>query len=166
MTVLIFSLIRNLSAAEINNGFDLSDPLIPSEEILHGQPPRDGIPAIDHPCFITAKHVKFLKKQDRILGIERNGILKTYPIRILDYHEIVNDQFGKEAIVFTYYPLCGTGMAFKATVSGINLNFGVSGLLYNSDVLLYDRNTRSLWSQIKSQAISGTLKGKRLTQMG
>ncbi len=165
LTILIYSLFQNLTAAETINGFDLSDTLIPNEEIFHGGPPRDGIPAIDKPDFITVKEVNFLEENDRILGVERNGIRKAYPVRILDYHEIVNDQFGSEAIVISYCPLCATGMAFDATINDEKLSFGVSGLLYNSDVLLYDRNTGSLWSQIMSQAISGSLKGEKLDQI-
>lgn len=76
---------------------------------------------------------------------------------------MVNDRFGNEPVVVTFCPLCGTGMAFLATVEGRVLEFGVSGLLYNSDVLLYDRQTESLWSQLMTTAISGPLKGRRLT---
>ena len=158
LTILIYSLFQNLTATETINGFDLSDTLIPNEEIFHGGPPRDGIPAIEKPLFVSVEEVNFLEENDRILGVERNGIRKAYPVRILDYHEIVNDHFGNEAIVITYCPLCATGMAFDATINDEKLSFGVSGLLYNSDVLLYDRNTESLWSQIMSQAISGSLK--------
>jgi hypothetical protein len=80
--------------------------------------------------------------------VERNGVVKVYPIDILNWHESVNDHFRKEPIVITFCPLCGTGMAFLATVKGQPLKFDVSGLLYNSDVLLYDRDSESLWSQI------------------
>lgn len=92
----------------------------------------------------------------------RRGVVKAYPIAILNWHEVVNDQFGAERVVVTFCPLCGTGMAFLATVDGRALTFGVSGLLYNSDVLLYDRQTGSLWSQIMTTAIR-PLKAQRLT---
>lgn len=85
-----YLLTNHLSAAETINGFDLSDTLVPKEEILHGGPPHDGIPAIDKPHFVTIKKVNFLKQNDRIVGIDRNGIRKAYPVRILDYHEIVS----------------------------------------------------------------------------
>ncbi len=147
------------------NGFDLSDALVPVEEIEHGGPPRDGIPAIDQPHFIAADDVKFLNDDDRVLGIDRNGVRKAYAIKILNYHEIVNDKVGQETIVVSYCPLCGTGMAFLASIDGSVNNFGVSGLLYKSDVLLYDRETDSLWSQIMKQAITGPLRGKRLRQI-
>lgn len=86
-------------------------------------------------------------------------------MRILNYHEIVNDTFGGEAIAVTFCPLCGTGMAFLAGQGGRRRTFGVSGLLYNSDVLLYDRETQSLWSQLMRQAVSGSMKGTMLEQV-
>ena len=147
------------------NGFDLSNALVPVTEILHGGPGRDGIPAIDHPHFIDASQADYLHDSDRVLGINLLGETKAYPVRILNYHEIVNDRFGDTAVLLSYCPLCGTGMAFLAARNGKNAEFGVSGLLYNSDVLLYDRQTESLWSQIRKQAITGPLKGERLQQI-
>lgn len=150
---------------QTKNGFDLSDASVPPDEIRRGGVPRDGIPSIDDPKFVTVDDADFLRDKDRVLGVSRNGIAKAYPIRILDYHEIVNDRFGEEAIVVSYCPLCYTGMVFSAQAADGNLSFGVSGLLYNSDVLLYDRNTGSLWSQILSKAVTGTLKGVTLTSL-
>jgi len=147
------------------NGFDLSDALVPVEEIRHGGPPRDGIPALDQPRFIAASNADFLSSTDRVLGIDRNGVRKAYAVKILNYHEIVNDRFGQDAVVVSYCPLCGTGMAFLASADGSAHSFGVSGLLYNSDVLLYDRETDSLWSQLMKQAIAGPLRGQRLQQI-
>lgn len=147
------------------NGFDLTGGLIPPDEILHGGPPRDGIPAIDKPQFVKPGGVRFLKNSDRVLGVVRGNIAKAYPVRILNWHEIVNDTFGTERIAVTFCPLCGTGMAYLSEANGKPLSFGVSGLLYNSDVLLFDRQTDSLWSQILSQAVSGPLKGAKLTSV-
>ena len=144
------------------NGFVLDDALIPVQEIRSGGPPRDGIPSIDRPQFVAGSAAVFLKDKDRILGIERNGVVKAYPIAILNYHEIVNDVFSNEPIVVTYCPLCGTGMAFRAAIGGERRVFGVSGLLYNSDVLLYDRNSETLWSQLLLKAVAGPLKGSPL----
>jgi len=148
--------------AQVKNGFDVSDALIPAAEILPGGPPRDGIPAIDKPHFSAATEASWLRDDDRVLGVAHNGIAKAYPLRILNWHEIVNDRFGAEPMVITFCPLCGTGMAFRAGFDGKAKRFGVSGLLYNSDMLLYDRTTESLWSQIARQAISGPRKGTRL----
>jgi len=139
------------------NGFIIESPLIPVSDIKHGGPPRDGIPSIDRPNFIHASQANFLQDTDRVLGITIGQQARAYPVRILNWHEIVNDG----NVLISYCPLCGTGMAFSAHLS----NFGVSGLLYNSDMLLYDRATESLWSQILGRAISGKLKGQYLEML-
>ncbi len=164
---LLFALLILCSAAQaqILNDFDLSEAAVAADQIKRGGVPRDGIPSIDDPKFIVADDADFLKDKDRVLGVFRNGIAKAYPIRILDHHEIVNDHFGDEAIVVTYCPLCYTGMVFSAMAADLNFTFGVSGLLYNSDVLLYDRQTGSLWSQVLSMAITGPLKGMTLPSL-
>jgi len=145
------------------NGFDLSNSTIPVERILPGGPPRDGIPSIDKPKFVNAKQADdFLKPSDRILGINHKGVQRAYSINVLNWHEIVNDKIKGESVVVTYCPLCGTGVVYSGNINGQQQQFGVSGLLYNSDVLLYDRKTESLWSQILSKAISGKLLGTNL----
>jgi len=148
-----------------SNGFDLSNPLIKITEIHHGGPAKDGIPAIDRPHFIKANKAYFLNSTDRILGLSINGVTKAYPIKILNYHEIVNDFFKNKAVVITYCPLCGSGIAFSAHINGKDRTFGVSGLLYNSDVLLYDRETNSLWSQILASAVTGEQSGTPLKML-
>lgn len=100
-----------------------------------------------------------------MIGVQHRGIARAYPIAILNWHEVVNDRYGEEPVVVTFCPLCGTGMVFRAAVGGRPLVFGVSGLLYNSDVLLYDRQTGSLWSQLLAKAVSGPHKGQPLTQL-
>lgn len=162
MIFVLLMIIINVYAAAMN-GFNLDGALVPAAEIFSGGPPKDGIPAIDKPVFIKASDAKNMRDDDRVLAIARNGISKAYPIRIMNWHEIVNDRFGDEAIAITYCPLCGSGIAFKADVANRSLRFGVSGLLYNSDVLLYDRQTQSLWSQILSKAVTGSMKGSTLT---
>ena len=152
-------------SAFFDNGFDITDPLIPKDEIHHGGPPRDGIPSIDSPAFVPIDEAAFVADDDRVLGISSNGVAKAYPIKILDWHEIVNDEFNGKPVVISYCPLCGTGMAFDANVGGQARSFGVSGLLYNSDVLLYDRESESLWSQILRTSVSGPLKGETLEQI-
>jgi len=148
-------------AAEYN-GFDVSGALIPVEEIRSGGPPRDGIPAIDEPRFVSAAEATFLAADARVIGLALDGQARAYPISILNWHEVVNDRFGADGVAITFCPLCGTGMAFRAGTAAKPVRFGVSGLLYNSDVLLYDRGTLSLWSQLLSKAISGPLKGRQL----
>ena len=149
-------------AATNRNGFDYSDALIPANEIFWGGVRRDGIPPIHSPKFIAADDESFVRDKDRVLGVVYNGVAKAYPILILDRHEVVNDHFGDAAVVVTYCPLCFSGMAFTVRFESVDLDFGVSGLLYNSDVLLYDYATGSLWSQLLSKAISGPLKGAEI----
>ena len=153
-----------VSAQEMN-GLDLKGALIPVEQILSGGPGKDGIPAIDKADFVAAGFAAFLRNDDQVLGLSRDNIARAYPVRILNWHEVVNDRIGANPVVITFCPLCGTGVAFDARVEGRALSFGVSGLLYNSDVLLYDRQTNSLWSQLLGQAISGPLKGRRLNML-
>lgn len=161
MGTLLFLCWSQIQATFFNNGFDLSDSLINRSEIHHGGPVKDGIPSIDHPHFIQPKEAHFLKKTDRVLGISINGVSKAYPIKILNYHEIVNDH----QMVISYCPLCASGVAYSANIKGEYLHFGVSGLLYNSDVLLYDRKTQSLWSQLLAKAITGDFKGTKLKRL-
>ena len=151
-----------VARAQTLNGFDLKESLVPRDQILHGGPAKDGIPAIDAPKFLPPSGAP-LAPGDRVLGLARNGAVKAYPVRILNWHEIVNDRLGDEPIAITYCPLCGTGIAYLRRVGGRPTTFGVSGLLYNNDLLLYDRATQSLWSQMLAQAISGPLKGEKLT---
>lgn len=158
----IWLLIVSLPMAQPMNGFDLNDALIPKEKIFKGGPPKDGIPSIDKPEFIQASEASQLKETDLILGIALNGIARAYPIPIMNWHEVVNDQYGDIPVVITFCPLCGSGMAFESRLNGRKLTFGVSGLLYNSDVLLYDRQTESLWSQLLSQAVTGEFKSSKL----
>ena len=159
MSVLLLLIGAATASAGTKNGFDLSDSLIPEEEIRRGGVPRDGIASIDEPKFIDAAEADFLGDDDRVLGIKRNGIARAYPIAILEHHEVVNDRFADEAVLVSYCPLCNTGMAFAVQAADAHFTFGVSGLLYNSDVLFYDRQTGSLWSQMMAKAITGPLKG-------
>jgi hypothetical protein len=150
-----------LFAASLN-GFDLDDALIPKSEIFHGGPAKDGIPAIDEPKFVQALEADWLQDNDRVLGVTLGGVSKAYPLRILNWHEIVNDRFGTQPVVVSYCPLCGSGLVMSAEHAGHEMTFGVSGLLYMSDMLLYDRQTDSIWSQLMKQAVSGKMKGTRL----
>ena len=134
--------------AQTFNGFNVNNSIIPHSEI-------DGIPALTDPKFENISASRWLDDDSRVLGISKNGIAKAYPLNIMNWHEIVNDQFGNDYVMVSYCPLCFSGMAFNAKINGTRHIFGVSGLLYNSDVLLFDRNTESLWSQIMSRGVSG-----------
>lgn len=143
--------------------FDLTKHSVPLEQIVDGGPGKDGIPAIRTPQFVSISESTFLLDADRVLGLKLGAEAKAYPIKILNWHEIVNDSVDEKSVVVTYCPLCGTGMAFDAHVQGSLHTFGVSGLLYQSDLVLYDHQTESLWSQVGMHAIAGPLTGERLT---
>jgi len=118
--------------------------IVPLENILSGGPPKDGIPSIDNPKFISASEAdEFLNADDLVLGIEVNGEAKAYPRKIVVWHEIVNDIVGGIPVTVTYCPLCFTGAAFERILGGDIVEFGVSGKLYNSDLVMYDRKTES-----------------------
>lgn len=151
-----------VAQAQEKNGFDLSNATIPTSKIFSGGPPRDGIPAIDKPRFVSVEKVDFLRDEDIVLSLTRGDMTRAYPLRVLVWHEIVNDTFDGSKVAVTYCPLCGTGMVFDGEAGGKVRRFGVSGLLYQSDVLMYDRETESLWSQLKMAAISGPDVGAKL----
>ncbi len=142
--------------------FDLSQHSVPLKELRSGGPPKDGIPAILNPIFVQAKMASFLHDEDRVLGLSDGNQAKAYPVKILNRHEIVNDMIGGKPALVTYCPLCGTGIAFTPVVNGRPVTFGVSGLLYQSDLVMYDHQTESLWSQISMEAIAGPMTGKKL----
>jgi hypothetical protein len=144
------------------NGFDLTKSAIPREEIISGGPPKDGIPALDQPKFVRPDQATFLRDEDIVISVTSDGETKAYAVRILNWHEVVNDTVGKKPVLITYCPLCGTGIVFDRHIDGNILTFGVSGLLYQSDVLLYDRFTESLWSQLGMKAVTGPMSGKGL----
>jgi hypothetical protein len=143
------------------NGFALEPAKIPAEEILAGGPPRDGIPALDDPIAVPADRSSW-SDDDLVLGLVSNGSARAYPLAILEWHELVNDTLGDRPVLVSYCPLCGTGIAFDRRIGDRKHRFGVSGLLYNSDLLMFDRETESLWSQIRAEAVTGPLLGRRL----
>jgi len=140
--------------------------LLNPKKILSGGPPKDGIPSIDNPKFETAEEAdKWLKDDDLILGLNFNGAIKAYPHRILNWHEIVNDVAGGEKVLITYCPLCRTGIAFKPIVNDQEIEFGTSGKLYNSELIMYDRLTDSYWPQSLGMAVVGPSTGKILDKV-
>jgi hypothetical protein len=143
--------------------FDLTHHIVPLDQLVDGGPGKDGIPAILTPKFVSATGATFLRDDNRVLGLQAGTEAKAYPVKILNWHEIVNDVIGGKAVVVTYCPLCGTGMAFEAEAQGQRHTFGVSGLLYQSDLLMYDHQTESLWSQVGMHAVAGPLTAKKLS---
>lgn len=139
---------------------------IPLDEILSGGPPKDGIPSIDNPKFESAKDTDNLSDSDPGLGLTVGGESRFYPYRILVWHEIVNDKIGNTPILVTYCPLCATGIAFERKVNDVEQEFGVSGKLWQSNLLMYNRapseSEESLWSQVLGEAVLGIHTGKKL----
>jgi len=162
--VVLAALVGPPAVSVEKNGFDLTDARIPPDEVFIGTG-RDSIPAIDDPRFVPADEARVLEPRDRVLGFDDSGRPRAYPLAILDRHEVVNDTTGPVPVAITWCPLCGSGVAFDARADGRTLRFGVSGLLYNSDVLLYDRETESLWSQLLGEAVSGPAAGARLEML-
>jgi hypothetical protein len=136
--------------------------LIPLEKIKGGGPPKDGIPSIDHPVFTDVENSQFMSDSDTVIGLEINGESKAYPIFILVWHEIVNDRIGGIPVSVTYCPLCYTNQVFERMIDGQEVEFGTSGKLYNSNLLMYDRYTESYWSQALGMAVKGELSGYQL----
>ena len=145
-------------------GFDLSQATIPVREIQSGGPPKDGIPALSNPKLVSAAEASYLGPSDRVVGVVSGRESRAYPLAILNYHEIINDRIGELPIAVTYCPLCDSAVVFDRRTPLGEREFGVSGLLYNSNVLMYDRsNAESLWSQIKGEGVSGPGARMKLT---
>ena len=135
---------------------------IPLDKIKGGGPPKDGIPSIDDPKFAEISDSRFMSDSDTVIGLEINGEVKAYPIFILVWHEIVNDNVGGVPVSVTYCPLCYTNQVFERIIDGQEVEFGTSGKLYNSNLLMYDRYTESYWSQALGIAVKGELTGYQL----
>ena len=145
---------QSLSQIQITDGIK---HIVPLDKIKSGGPPKDGIPSIDKPDFVTASEANFISDDDLVIGLIINGETKAYPLFILVWHEIVNDIVGDVPVAVTYCPLCFTNQVFERTINGEITEFGTSGKLYNSNLVMYDRNTDSQWSQAIGMAITGEL---------
>ena len=137
--------------------------IVPLEKIKSGGPPKDGIPSIDTPEFTEASQEYHVSDSDTVLGLEINGDVRAYPLSILVWHEIVNDNVGGVPVAVTYCPLCFTNQVFERVIDGQEVEFGTSGKLYNSNLVMYDRLTNSYWSQALGKAIVGELTGYELS---
>ncbi|MCP5069943.1 MAG: DUF3179 domain-containing protein [bacterium] len=135
---------------------------IPTDQIFGGGPAKDGIVSIDQPTFVAASEAKWVKPETPVLSVSVGGTTHVYPVHLMEYHQVVNDRFGETPVVVSYDPLTGVPRAFRATVAGEALGFGVSGLIHNHGFLLYDRQTESLWQQFTGRAMSGPRMGTTL----
>ncbi|MGH9269193.1 MAG: DUF3179 domain-containing protein [Acidimicrobiales bacterium] len=140
----------------------LPDPRVDTAEIISGGPPPDGIPPIDEPKFERADVVDWLKDDEPVLALEIDGEWRAYPVQILTWHEIVNDTIAGLPVAVTYCPLCNTAIAFDRRVDERVLDFGTSGKLYRSALVMYDRQTESLWTHFTGGAVAGVLTGTEL----
>ena len=170
ITVFLFLLIHpfNLAALdeepdEIKVTKDGLKYIVHPDKIMSGGPPRDGIPSIDKPVYVTVKEAdKWIKDNELVLFIDYKGVERIYPLQILVWHEIVNDTIASDPVLITYCPLCGSGIAYERKINGEPVEFGTSGKLYNSNLVLYDRKTLSYWTQIDGKAIIGEMTGHEL----
>jgi hypothetical protein len=146
-------------------GLDQAALDAPIDKVIQGCSHRDCIPSIDEPSFVRADSVHFLDADDLLLVLDHDGLTRAYPARILDLHEIVNDRFGDDPVLISYCPLCGSGLAFLRELDGRAVEFGVSGLLHNNDLIMYDRASESLWQQITGRSIGGPRRGQVLQSL-
>jgi hypothetical protein len=145
---------------------DFSRHTVPFEEFASGGPPKDGIRALDEPPFITIQEADdWLSDRDPVALMSLNGESKVYPLSIMIWHEIVNDQIGGRPVTVTFCPLCNTTIAFDRRFQGKTLDFGTTGRLRHSDLVMYDRQTETWWQQATGEGLVGEWAGERLTSM-
>jgi hypothetical protein len=151
-----------VSALQDPNHESFPAPLIEWNDLRSGGPPPDGIPSIDAPRFLRVDEVDFLADQEPVLAIEVEGDARAYPLQIMTWHEIVNDTIGGIPVTVSYCPLCNSAVAYDRRAGDLVLDFGTSGMLYNSALVMYDRQTESLWLHFTGEAAIGHLAGTRL----
>jgi len=150
-------------SGEIKVTADGTRYIVDPSKIRGGGPPKDGIPSIDNPKFVSvAEADQWIQDNELVLAIIHKGVKRVYPLQILVWHEIVNDKIAGDPILITYCPLCGSGIAFEPMINGEAVEFGTSGKLYNSNLVMYDRKTDTYWTQINGLAIVGQLTGMKL----
>ncbi|HSG42321.1 MAG TPA: DUF3179 domain-containing protein [Anaerolineales bacterium] len=149
--------------AESEFSTDFTKHSIPYSDVLSGGPPKDGIPAIDDPKYVSISEAdKWLRPIEPVVSVEVNGQGRAYPIQVLMWHEIVNDNLNGEPLTITFCPLCNTAIGFKRMVDGQVLDFGTTGRLRFSNLIMYDRQTETWWQQATGEAIVGELLGTKL----
>ena len=152
---------NNSNSSNSEETTNTAEWLIPLNEVKDGGPGKDGIPSIDKPKFVSANDATFLNNSDLVVGFFQNGEAKAYPHNILNWHEIVNDSSNendRDIFTINYCPLTGTAFGWKSKTT-----YGVSGLLYNANLILYDRISDSNWSQLKLECVNGPLIGSTPT---
>lgn len=159
LTIIPLFVLAAFSCQKEDNDPIMEEWLIPTNEIRDGGPGKDGISALTNPAFILANAVNYLADNDLILGFADGEDVRAYPHNILDWHEIVNDDTPNHSLSVIYCPLTGTGIGWDRMINGKKTTFGVSGLLYNSNIIPYDRETDSNWSQLLLQSVNGKLMG-------
>ena len=134
---------------------------IPLQEVMWGGvAATDGIPPLDHPRMVAADNAEYLSDNERVFGVALNGDVRAYPYRFMDWHEMLNDTIGGQAVSLAYCTLCGAGILYAAEIDGSPVKFGSSGLLYRSNKLMFDHRTNTLWNQFTGQPAIGTLADK------
>lgn len=144
---------------------DFARHSVPLREFGAGGPRKDGIPSIDRPRFLAAEDVDYLEPREPVISLEVDGDVRAYPLQILIWHEIANDVVGGVPVVVTFCPLCNTALVFERRVDGETLDFGTTGNLRNSDLVMYDRQTESWWQQFGGRAVVGRYDGTRLERV-
>ena len=143
---------------------DFSKHTVPFEEFASGGPPKDGIRSIDHPSFITVREADaWLSDRDPVALLNLDGEARAYPLSILIWHEIVNDEIAGRPVSVTYCPLCNTTIAFDGEFQGRILDFGTTGRLRHSDLVMYDRQSETWWQQATGEGLVGEYAGEKLT---
>ncbi len=149
----------NVSDSSGSEGLDVSEWLINENEVVDGGPGIDGIPSIENPQFGNVTGMDNFRDDRRITAIRVGDRLIAYPHQILDHHEIVNHEIDGKPVTVTFCPLTGTSIGIKRDLNGTKLEFGVSGLLYRNNLIMYDRNSGSAWSQMELRSVAGDLSG-------
>jgi hypothetical protein len=161
--VLAWALLPALACAQDEWRTDFSRRTVPLEEIASGGPPKDGIPAIDDPSFETVRQAGgWLDDREPVIVVEHDGDARAYPYQVLIWHEIVNDVVGGRPLVVTFCPLCNTALVFEREHGERVLDFGTTGRLRHSDLVMYDRQTETWWQQATGEGIIGELSGQEL----
>ena len=141
---------------------DFTKHSVDYNEVLSGGPPKDGIPSIDDPKFVPVAEMSELTDNEPVIGLTIDGDARAYPLRILTWHEIVNDTVGGVPVAVTYCPLCNAAIVFDRRLDGKAVEFGTTGKLRNSDLVMYDRESESWWQQFLGEAIVGERLGTQL----